>query len=256
MSTWVIAYIDQPITFWQDLYAQFRPHVREVYFPMPGQGLCPGCAQQPRELAETFLQNAPIDKSVLVNPVVPPLAVEQIGPPICEAMRELYDEFGVRRVVVSSPTLARLIRERLPLYQITASVLMGIVAPAQALMVADVVDVIVPDTRLIRDLLGLWRLREAFSGEVRQIVNEACLGAVPTARSTSLRWATGAGSRSRFAGRCWKPSPGCDSPGHGFCRSICVSMNVSIIGGGPGSALQAVTISDELFEYTLTCDKN
>jgi hypothetical protein len=140
MSTWVIPHIDQPIVFWQDLFTQFGPHIQEVYFPMPGQGLGTGRAQQPHEFTETFLQSAPFDKSVLVNPIVLPLPVEQI----CDALNELHDEYGVCRVVASSPTLARMVRERLPQYQITASVLMGIATPVQALMVADVVDVIVP----------------------------------------------------------------------------------------------------------------
>lgn len=289
MSAWVIPYIDQPITFWQDLHIRFGSYVKEVYFPIPGQGLGTGRARQPNKHTEAFLLNAPVDKSVLVNPIVLPLPVEQIGPPICDALHELHAEYGVSSVVVSSPTLARMIRERLPDYQITASVLMGIATPAQALIVAEIVDVIVPDTRLVRDLPGLRHLRDTFSGEIRLMVNEACLPGCPY--RTQHFYEMGYGD--------WFPESLCGSllekhpwlrltgawilPQHlhyydGLYDTVKLAGRVTLqdpvkyqqvlnayvqrvpltpdaIGGGPASVLGPVDISDSLFETMLTCDK-
>ena len=44
----------------------------------------------------------------------------------------------------------------------------------QALIAGDWLDAIGPDTRLVRDLAGLRRLRAVFDGEIRLLVNEAC----------------------------------------------------------------------------------
>lgn len=179
MNHWAIPFIDQPPDFWHDLHQQWGDQIEEVYFPMPGDGLGSGRPRQPDQFVDAFLRDAPVSKAVLINPIVLPVAAARIGPPICDALAELHDKFGVNRVTVSDLTLAHLIRERLPQYRITASVLMGIATPQQVAMLDGAVDVIVPDTRLVRDLSGLHRLRRAFGGQLRLMVNEGCLPGCP-----------------------------------------------------------------------------
>ncbi|WP_119071281.1 hypothetical protein [Aggregatilinea lenta] len=290
MSTWVIPYIDQPVAFWQDLHAQFGPFIEEVYFPIPGEGLGTGRAPQPHALTEAFLRDAPFHKSVLVNPIVLPLPVDRIGPLICDVLSELYADYGIQRVVVSNLTLAHMVRERLPHYRITASVLMGIATPAQALMVRDAVDVIVPDTRLIRDLRRLQCLRAAFTGELRLIVNEACLGGCPYRTQHFFEMGYGDWFPESLCGPLLDAQPWLRLTGawilpqhlkiyEGLYDSLKLAGRVTLrdpkdyvrvldayihnrfalpseIGGGPASVLDAITVSDEWFEYTLTCDKN
>ena len=179
MSTWIIPYVDQPVDFWQDVVTQFGVHIREVYFPMPGGVVASGRPPQPDKFMDSFLQSAPLAKAVLVNAIVLPQPVEQIGPRILAALESLYGNYGVSSVTVASLALARLIKERLPQFRVTASILMGLSTPVQVVMVQNYLDVLVPEGHLLRDLRGLRRLRQAFRGEMRLIVNEACLPGCP-----------------------------------------------------------------------------
>jgi hypothetical protein len=290
MSIWVIPYVDQDLDFWQELAGQLGPHIREVYFPMPGGIVGSGRSPQPRDRIGVFLRDAPLPKSVLVNPIILLRPVEEIGPQIVEMLRHLHGEFGVQSVVVSNLALARLIRETLPHYKITASVLMGIATPAQALMVRDAVDVIVPDNRLVRDLPGLKRLRESFSGEIRPIVNEACIPGCLHRQQHFYEMGYGD----------WYPESLCQPmleeqpwmrltgawilPRHlyyyaGLYDSLKLAGRVTLqdraryfqvlgayirrehilprdIGGGPASVLEEIDIPDDLFKYILHCGKN
>lgn len=289
MSTWVIPYSDQPITFWQDLHTRLGTHVKEVYFPLSGQQWGTGRAPQPDAFTGAFLQDAPFAKSVLVNPLVLPRPVDEIGPLICEALGALHADYGVNSVVVSSPTLARMIRERLPHYRIAASVLMGIATPAQALMIADVVDVIVPDTRLVRDLPGLQRLRAAFAGELRLIVNEACLPGCPYRTQHFYEMGYGDWFPESLCGPLLDQQPWLRLTGawilpqylhyyDGLYDTLKLAGRVTLrdpiqyqrvlsayihrhpltpdaIGGGPASVLEPIDIPDHLFKHLLTCDK-
>ena len=290
MSTWVIPYIDQPITFWQELHKRFDAHIKEVYFPMPGRIAGTGRSPQPDEHITDFLRAAPLPKSVLVNPIILPRPVEEIGPRVISALRQLYEQYGVQNVAVANLALARLIREALPMFTITSSVLMGICTPAQALVARDAVDVIVPDSRLLRDLSGLRRLREAFDGRICLIVNEACIPGClyraqhfyemgygdwfpeslcgpmleeqPWLRLTGawilphhLHYYEGVYDHLKLAGRVTLRDP------QDYVRVLEAYIQhrdilPRDIGGGPASVLEAITISDDFFEYTLGCDKN
>ena len=179
MSTWVIPYVDQDIVFWEEIADRFGAHVKEVYFPVPGGIVASGRSKQPDRFIEAFLRHAPLPKAVLVNPIVLPRPVEEIVPLVLASLKQLYGDFGVRSVTVANLTLARRIREECPEFKITASILMGIARPAQVLMAQDYVDAITPDNSLVRDLRGLRQLREAFAGEIRLIVNEACIPGCP-----------------------------------------------------------------------------
>ena len=175
MSTWVIPYIDQDLSFWQGIDRQYGKQIHSVYLPMPGRLVASGRAPQADHFLGAFLKEAPLKKTVLINPIVLDKPAEEMAGQLINALRQLRDDYGVEHVTTASLTLARLIRKAIPEMKIAASTLMGISTPAQVLMAQDWIDTLIPDTRLLRDLPGLERLRRVFKGEMRLIVNEACL---------------------------------------------------------------------------------
>lgn len=290
MSIWTIPYIDQPASFWHDLAERFGPHIKEVYFPISSQLIGSGRSPQPDTHTIPFLQEAPLSKSVLVNPIALPGPVEVVGPTVVAELKRLHEMYGVQSVVVTNLALARLIREKLPLFSITASVLMGIHSPAQALIVKECINVIVPDNRLVRDLNGLKRLRDSFSGQIRLMVNEACIPGClyrtqhffemgygdwfpqslcspmleehPWLRLTGawilprhLHFYDGLYDGLKLAGRVTLRDPQryFQVLGAYIQRADILPCD---IGGGPASVLEPITIPGDLFEYTLTCNKD
>ena len=289
MSIWVIPYVDQDISFWEEIADTFGAHVKEVYFPVPGGIVASGRGKQPDDHLEMFLRRAPLPKSVLINPVVLPRPVEEIVPPVLDSLKQLYEDFGVRSVTVANLTLARRIREECPEFKITASTLMGIARPAQVLMVRDWVDAITPDNSLVRDLDGLRQVRDAFSGELRLIVNEACIPGCPY--RTQHFYEMGYGDfypqslcQQTLAEHPWLRLTGAwILPCHlvyyeGLYNSLKLAGRVTLrdratysavlgayvhrekilprdIGGGPASVLEAIDMPDQLFESILHCDK-
>ncbi len=290
MSKWAIPYVDQPAEFWLQLAEHFGQHIKEVYFPMPDRLVASGRSHQPARYIKAFLRDTPpLAKSVLVNPIVLPRAIEQIGPIVIDALHYLHEVFGVASVVVASATLARLIKERLPTFHISASTLMGIRTAAQVLMVKDYVDAIVPDGSLVRDWRGLKRLRETYAGEIRLMVNEACLpGCVyrtqhffemayndtfpaslcqqlleeqPWLRLTGawilprhLHHYAGLYDTLKLAGRVTLQEP--ETYFKVFRAYVdCEPILPSEIGGGPASLLGVADMPDDLFQSILRCDK-
>jgi collagenase-like PrtC family protease len=290
MSTWVIPYVDQDLSFWEEIADRFGTHVKEVYFPIPGGTVASGRPKQPAQFIEPFLRYARLPKAVLVNPIVLDRPVEEIAPRVIEALKQLQDEFGVSSVTVANLTLAQLIREECPELRITASVLMGIARPSQVLMVRDYVDAITPDNSLVRNMNGLRQLREAFAGEIRLIVNEACIPGC--LYRTQHFYEMGYGDfypqslcQQMLDEHPWLRLTGAwILPRHlvyyeGLCDSLKLAGRVTLrdraryltvlsayvhreeilprdIGGGPASVLEAIDIADELFEFILSCDKN
>jgi collagenase-like PrtC family protease len=227
---------------------------------------------------------------VLLNPIVLPRPVEKVAPQALDALTKLRDDYGVKSVTVANPTLAKLIRAALPELTISASVLMGIARPAQALMVQDHVDAITADNSLVRDLEGLKRLRRVFPGELRLIVNEACIpGCLHRAQHF---FEMGYGDsfpaslcQPMLEERPWLRMTGAwILPRHlayydGLYDSLKLAGRVTLrdrtryltvlkayvyrepilprdIGGGPASVLEAIDMPNELFEFILSCDKN
>jgi len=290
LNTWVIPYVDQDISFWQEIADRFGAHIEEVYFPMPGGLFASGRGRQPDSLLETFLRSGALPKAVLLNPIILPRSVEEIAGQVLDSLKRLHQDFGVSRVTVTNPTLARIIREELPDFRITASVLMGIARPAQVVMVRDFVDGITPDNSLVRNLDGLRRVREAFSGELRLIVNEACIPGCPHRtqhfyemgycdhfpaslcqqmleehpwlRLTGawilprhLVYYTGLHDTLKLAGRVTLR----DRAKYLAVLSAYVNREEILprdIGGGPASPLEPIDVPDELFETILHCDRN
>lgn len=289
MPAWMIPYVDQPPAFWTGIRDRFGPAIAGVYFPMPGVRFASGRPPQPEEHLLLFLGAAPFDKEVVVNPIVFPRPVEEMAPEIVEALRWLGGEYGVHRVTVANLSLARQIKEVLPGFCVGASVLMGISSPAQALVAGAWLDAIAPDTRLVRDLAGLRRLREAFAGEIRLLVNEACLPGCPLRTQHFYEMAYGGPQpRSLCASileeRPWLRLTGAWLlPRHlplyaGVYDTLKLAGRVTLrdperyvsvlqayveggailprdIGGGPAAPLIGLDVSDEWFEFVLHCDK-
>jgi len=290
MNPWVIPYIDQPISFWEKVNDLYGDKIREVYFPMPGDAIPSGRPKLAEQYIFDFLAHAPLTKAVLINPIVLGQPIEEIGPVLVEALAGLRDRYGIKRVTITTPTVARLIREGLPEFKITASVLMGIATPAQVLAIRDLVDVIVPDTRLYRNLTQLQHLRHIFAGEVRLMVNESCL---PGCLFRNQHFYEMAYSKSMPHSLCdetlrqypWlRLTSGWILPQHlhyytGLYDSLKISGRVTLrdpqrylkvlgayiegsplkpteIGGGPASVIEPIEIADTLFEHLLNCSKD
>lgn len=176
---WAIPYIDQPAEFWQDLARSFDGHIREVYFPPPLEVLGTGRPEQPSRFREEFLRHAPLARSLLLNAITLPAPVEQVAPAVIEAVRRYRDEYGIESATVANLSLAERIRDAMPEFPLTASILMDIFQPNQALMLKGVCDTLVPASRMVRDLNALKVLRAAFPGRIRLLVNEACVSGCP-----------------------------------------------------------------------------
>jgi len=216
--------------------------------------------------------------------------VGEIAPWILEALGRLRGDYGVESATVANLALARRIREAFPEFKITASVLMGIASPAQVVMVGDHVDAITPDNTLVRDLKGLRRVREAFDGEMRLLVNEACIPGCPHRAQHFYEMGYGDAYPESLCQQMLSENPWLRLTGawilprhlvyyEGLYDSLKLAGRVTLrdperyltvmdayvhqreilprdIGGGPASVLEAIDIPDELFEKTLVCERN
>lgn len=290
MKTWIIPYIDHPLSFWETVTERYGDHIRSVYFPMPNGEIASGRPRQAEKHVDDFLRYAPLAKNVLINPIVLPQPVEEIAPALIESLKRLNQEFGICQVTVANLTLARLIKEALPNYKVGASILMGISMPAQVLALQEFIDVIVPDNRLLRDLRGLQRLRQAFGGEICLIVNEACLPGCPY--RTQHFYEMGYGStvpqslcQSTLEDHPWlRLTSGWVLPRHlsyykGLYDCLKLAGRVTLrvperyfqvldayiyckeilprdLGGGPASVLNEIDMPDTLYKKILHCEKN
>ena len=285
----MIPYVDLDLEFWEEIRDRFGEQVKEVYFPVPDARFASGRSLQSEQFLHSFLRRAPLNKAVLLNPIVLQRPVEQVAPGILDTLRWLQDEFGVQSVTVANAALGCIIREALPGWHVTASVLMGIAGPTQAWLVQDAVHAITVDTSLVRDLASLRAVRSAFAGELRMIVNEACLpGCIfrtqhfyemgygddfpqslcqgileghPWLRLTGawvlprhLAFYEGLVDVLKLAGRVTLRDP------KRYVDVLSAYVNRAPIlprdiGGGPASPLEAIDVSDGWFGFVLHCDK-
>ena len=286
-ARWSIPYIDQPPDFWRELRQEHGDLLQEVYFPLPDQRVGSGRPARPARHLEAFLRQRPLPPAVLVNPITLPGPVEEVAEPLVQRLERMEAEYGLSGVTVSNVQLGALIRQRLPGLRLTASVLMDICSPVQALMLEDTFQGLVPASRVMRNLPALRRLRQAFPGRLRLLVNEACLPGCPCrvqhfqemassarhprslcdgmlARSPWLRL-TGSwvlpqhlhlfdqiADELKLAGRATMADPA-------VYRRILRAyvrgqpLTPDAIGGGPASVLEPMQISGEFYEQTLTC---
>ncbi|MHB0875953.1 MAG: hypothetical protein ACYC5O_07910 [Anaerolineae bacterium] len=287
---WAVPYIDQPLPFWRELSVRFGEHVEEVYFPMPEGLIVSGRGRQPEEHLADFLRGAPLTKAVLLNPIVLVRPVEAVAAVVLSALRRLRDDYGVQRVTVTDLTLAGIIRGELPDFTITASTLMGISTAAQVNMLEGQVDALTPANTLVRDLAGLRRLRQAFTGRIRLLVNEACLPGCPYRPQHFYEMGYGDHFPQSLCQPLLERQPWLRLTGawilprhlhyyDGIYDSLKLAGRVTLrdparymrvltayverqdilpcdIGAGPASPLRPVPMPDALFERLLTCDKN
>jgi len=290
LNTWCIPYIDQPAAFWEEIATQFGDYIRAVYFPMPGGVIASGRPPQPERLMTAFLQYASLPKAVLVNPILLSQPVEHVAPQIIENLARLRDNYGVCDVTVSNPSLAKRIKTSLPGFKVTASILMGISTLAQLETIQEYVDVIVPDNRILRDLKSLKMLRKAFKGELRLIVNEACLPGCLYRVQHFYEMAYGGDfpeslCQPLLAEKPWlRLTSGWVLPQHleyyaGLYDSLKIAGRVTLrdpihykqvlnayihrkhllpceIGAGPASVQDPIQLSDAMFKTILNCAKN
>lgn len=175
----VIPYVDQPPEFWQHLHETYGKFIRAVYFPMPGNILGSGRPPQPHQHLESFLRLGLFQNSVLLNPITLDEPAHKVASPVIEALERFHEKFGLAEATVSNLLLARRIKEKLPWLELTASTLMEISKPNQILMLGETCNTVVPSNKIMRDFHALKELKQSFHGNIRLLVNEACLPGCP-----------------------------------------------------------------------------
>jgi len=287
---WVLPYVDQPIAFWEKIHAEFGKHIREIYFPLPGGILGSGRPPQPDTHLGDFLRHSPLRRSVLLNPIILPQPVDEIAPAIIEALQRLIGEFGISSAAVSNLMLGVRIRESLPEFPLTASTLMDIALPNQALMLKGICDTLVPSSRIMRDLRALRALRGAFPGTIRLIANEGCIPGCPHRTQHFYEMAADPADPQSLCNDLLEEIPWMRLTGswvlpqhlhlfRGVCDEWKLSGRVTLrdaatylrvagayihrrplaphqIGGGPASILEPIEITEEFYNRTLHCRRN
>jgi hypothetical protein len=216
-----------------------------------------------------------------------PRPVDEIAPAVIEALRRLQGESGVSSATVSNFLLAARIREKLPDLCLTASVLMDISKPNEALLLKGVCDALVPASRIMRDLPALQAVRAAFAGRIRLIVNEGCLPGCPYRVQHFYEMAAGIARPESLCQELLDREPWLRLTGawvlpqHLYLLEDVVddwklagrvtlqdpvkyrkvlgayihprSLEADEIGGGPASPLDAVEIPESFYRQTLRC---
>jgi len=288
-NRWAIPYIDAPPSFWESLDSDLGPFISEVYFPLPSAVIGSGRPQQPERYRREFLTRAPVRKAALVNVVTLPRPAEELAPAIVEELRRLRDDHGIVGATVADLSLARRIRDALPSFSLTASVLMDIAEPFQAKALEGVCDTLVPASRIVRDLPALRELRAAFPGTIRLLVNEACLAGCPYRIQHFHEMASGVDRPKSLCAELLSTQPWMRLTGgwvlpqylhfyEGVYDELKLAGRVTLanearyrevfsafvqrrplrpdsIGGGPSSVVEPIEMDDALFEYTLTCGR-
>jgi hypothetical protein len=286
-TKWIIPYIDQPLSFWEQLAGNYSHKIKEVYLPLPGEIFGSGRPPQSTEHLDQFLRRSLFPLSVLANPIILPRPVDELAPQIIEVLKKLTGEFGVGSVTVSDLLLAQHIRESLPELSLTASVLMDIAQPNQVVMMQNVCDTLVPASRIMRNLPALKSLREAFSGKIRLIVNEACLPNCPFRVQHFSEMGSNIGHPHSLCNKLLRDFPWMRLTGawvlpqhlhlyNEIYDELKLAGRVTLrdpalyhkvldaylhrkpltpneIGGGPASVLEPIEITEEFFAQTLHC---
>lgn len=287
--TWAIPYVDQPLDFWNEVQTVHSQSIEEVYFALPDSPVSSGRPPQPSGHLFEFLKHSSLKKGVLLNPITLSEPVTAIAPRVIETLRGLDGEFGVTRATVTDLHLMRRIKDALPHFSLTASVLMDIAEPLQADLLNGVCTTLVPSNRVLRDLPALQHLRQAFRGKIRLLVNESCFPGCPYRVQHFHEMAMGLEApkslcEESLAEKPWLRLIGAwVLPQHlhlydGLFDEAKLAGRVTLrhaddywrvldsyverrslrpdeIGGGPSSVFQPMEISEEFFAYTLTCGR-
>jgi hypothetical protein len=283
----MLPYIDQRGEFWADLSARHPGMIGGVYFPLSVPGIGSGRPAQPARYLAEFLKQEAVGKSALVNaPVLPPPARASRST-ILDALCRLAEEYGLAGATLCDIILAEMVRKRLPELELTASTLMEIAEPNQAVMLEGLFHVLVPATRVLRSPAKLEEIRAAFPGRIRLLVNEGCLPGCPYRRQhfhemayatdapeslcqglldrrpwlrltgawvlpQHLHWYDGLADQYKLAGRVTLQRP------EDYLR-VCgayiarTALWPHQIGAGPASVLGRLAVTDEFFEKLMAC---
>ena len=287
---WVLPYIDQPKEFWRKLADASRRFIREIYFPLPLDSLGSGRPPQPVRYLQDFLQSNLLDASVLINPLVLPEPVEKAAPIVIQTLEKLMARYPIVGATVANLDLAQRLKTHFPDLSLTASVLMDIHTPLQAMMIDTAFDCLVPSGRIFRDLEALKALRKRFKGKIRLMVNEACLPGCPYRNQHFYEMGQGGVHPLSLCRRLLESKPWLRLTGSwvlpqhlhfydGIFDEIKLAGRVTLqqpeqyrrvtdaymnrenltpdaIGGGPASVLTPMPIDDAFFFDTLTCKRD
>ncbi len=174
-KSYIIPFVNAEMEFWEKLSAIYEQKIKEVYFPITDVQIGTGRPKQPEVHLQDFLESKVLPVSLLVNPVVLPQQVENITDNVLKKLEYYLTNYNLVGVTLTNVDLARKIKETFPNLSITASTLMEIYNKQQLVMLENVFDTIVPSNRILRDINSLKKLKAAFKGKVRLLVNESCL---------------------------------------------------------------------------------
>ncbi len=286
-----IPYINQPIKFWEEIKQSFGLEIKEVYFPISNNLVGTGRPFQPDSFLKNFLASQILPVSVLVNPVVLPDQYQNLQKKLLKGIENYISKYNLRGITVCNLELARDIKKYFPQIELTASTLMEISTEQQILMIEDLFDVLVPATKVIRDLNILRKLKKGFHGRIKLIVNESCLPSCvyrtqhfyemsnpeisyprslcitflaekPWLRLTGswilpqhLHFIDGLYDELKLAGRV-----SLSKPEH-YIDVLSAYINQrhirpNEIGGGPAAVCYPLDVEAEFYKTTLKCDKN
>ena len=174
---WTLPYIDQPPDFWDRVSACVKGSSFAVYFPFPGARS--GRPRLPDRYMREFLESRRPAKAVLLNAIIHTQPVDVYYESVGTGLRRLHEDCGVHEVVVTDPLLAVEIKRDLPRMHVAGSVLMDIRTPLQIEVIGNCLDVLTPSGSIFRDRAALRRLKDAFGGRIRLMLNEGCLPGCP-----------------------------------------------------------------------------
>ena len=286
-----IPYIDRPVSFWEGIRINAGSYISEVYFPMPHYLIGTGRPIQPGNYLYDFLESGLFPVSVLINPVFLPGSIESLFNGISDTVQLLSEKCNLSGATVTYFPLGEKLKKKFPSLQLTASTLMDVFTPGQAVMLNDDYDYLVPSSRIVRNLPALAALRKSFNGKIRLMVNESCL---PDCLFRTQHFYEMADRKIHF------PKSLCNEtlrdypwmaltgswilPQHlrffeGLYDEIKLAGRVSLnkpslltevleayifgkhllphqIGGGPAALTFPMEITDDFYQSTLKCDKN
>jgi hypothetical protein len=171
----IVPYIDQEMNFWEKLSSMYGDYIKEVYFPINCENIGTGRPKQPDNHLTEFLESRILPVSGLLNPVVLPRPLDEITGRIIDKLEYYLTNYSLTGLTVTNLSLAQSIKNKFPALKLTASTLMEVYNEQQVVMLDEVFDCLVPSTRVLRDLRTLKKLRKAFRGKIRIMVNESCL---------------------------------------------------------------------------------
>jgi len=171
----VLPYIDQDQDFWKKVRDLCGEQISEVYFPIIDDEIPSGRPRQPEKHLKEFLESGILPVSVLINPIILNRPVDYYTDRVLRKLEYYSLNYRLTGVTLTNLTLGKRIREAFPNLKLAASTLMEITGEQQLRMIMDTFDIIVPPSRVIRDIRLLRSLRKSFHGTIRLMVNEACL---------------------------------------------------------------------------------